>query len=167
MAYIYIYVINWTKTSLVQIMACHLFSTNQAITRTNAGLLLIGPFGTNFSQTWVIVQRFSFKTMKLKMSSVKWEAICLGLNVLPTYRFKSWRLNNQDQSSHITFSNIFSWNETFEFQLTLIFLSNIFAFKTSLKWAIYLQKSQIIVWTPYNMVWYGSGHGSVAALINW
>ena len=42
----------------------------QAITWTNAGILLIGPLGTNFSE------------MRLKVSSAKWRPFCLGLNVL-------------------------------------------------------------------------------------
>ena len=33
----------------------------QAITWTNAGLLLIGPRGTNFSEIWIEIPMFSFK----------------------------------------------------------------------------------------------------------
>ena len=54
----------------------------QAITWTNAGLLLIGPLGTNFSEVLIGIQTFSFKKMHLKTSSVKWRQFCLGLNVL-------------------------------------------------------------------------------------
>ena len=55
---------------------------HQAITWTNAGLLLIRPWGTNFSEILIGIQTFSFKKMHLKMSSAKWRNICLGLNVL-------------------------------------------------------------------------------------
>ena len=51
-------------------MACR----RQAIIWTNAGILLIGPgpLGTNFSEILIEILTFSFKEMKLKMSSGKW-----------------------------------------------------------------------------------------------
>ena len=54
----------------------------QAIIWTNAGILLIGPLGTNFSEILSRIHSFSFKKMHLKMSSAKWRVFCLGLNVL-------------------------------------------------------------------------------------
>ena len=54
----------------------------QAIVWTIAGILLIGPLGTNFSEILIGIQTFSFKKMHLKMSSAKWRPSCLGLNVL-------------------------------------------------------------------------------------
>ena len=54
----------------------------QAIIWTNAGILLIGRLGTNFSEILIVIHTFSFKKMHLKMSSVKWRAFRLGLNVL-------------------------------------------------------------------------------------
>ena len=54
----------------------------QAIIWTNAGILLIGPLGTNFSEILIEIQTFSFKKIDFKMSSVKWRPFCLGLNVL-------------------------------------------------------------------------------------
>ena len=53
----------------------------QAIIWTNAGILLIGPLGTNFSENLIGIQTFSSKKMSLKMSSAKWRPFCLGLNV--------------------------------------------------------------------------------------
>ena len=53
----------------------------QVIIWTNAWILLIGPWGTNFSAILVGIQTFSFKKMHLKMSSAKWRPFCLGLNV--------------------------------------------------------------------------------------
>ena len=55
---------------------------HQAIIWTNARLLLIGPLGTNFSQIIIEILTFSFKKMRLKVSSAKWRPFCLGLNVL-------------------------------------------------------------------------------------
>ena len=54
----------------------------QAIIWTNAGILLIGPLGTNFSEFVFDIHAFSFKKMHLKLSSAKWQPFCLGLNVL-------------------------------------------------------------------------------------
>ena len=54
----------------------------QAIIWTNAGILLIGTLGTNFSQILFEIRIFSFKKMGLKVSSAKWRPCCLGLNVL-------------------------------------------------------------------------------------
>ena len=54
----------------------------QAIIWTNAGILLIGPLGTNFSEILIGIQTFSVKKMHLKMLSAKWRPFCLGLNVL-------------------------------------------------------------------------------------
>ena len=53
----------------------------QVIILTNAGILLIGPLGTNFDEIETI-QIVSFKEMHLKMASVRWHPFCLNLNVL-------------------------------------------------------------------------------------
>ena len=42
---------------------------HQAIIWTNAGILLIGPLGTNFSEILIEIHTFPFKTMHLKMLS--------------------------------------------------------------------------------------------------
>ena len=54
----------------------------QAIIRTNAGILLIRHWGTNFSEFLVEILIFSFKKMRLKVSSAKRRPFCLGLNEL-------------------------------------------------------------------------------------
>ena len=64
--------------SLVQIMACR----RQAIFWTNAGILLIGPLGTNFNEILIKILILSFRKMRLKVSSGKWRPFCLGLNAL-------------------------------------------------------------------------------------
>ena len=66
----------------------------QAIIWTNAGLLLIGPLGTNFSEILIEILTFSFKKMRLKVSSAKRRPFCLGLNVLHTLNqiSESWIL---------------------------------------------------------------------------
>ena len=67
--------------SLVQIMVCRLVR-GQAIISTNAGILLIEPLGTKFSEILIEIVTFSFKKMQLKMSYGKRRPFCLGLNVL-------------------------------------------------------------------------------------
>ena len=53
----------------------------QAIIWTNAGILLIGPSGTNFSEILIEMQTFSLQKIHLKMPSAKCRPFCLGLNV--------------------------------------------------------------------------------------
>ena len=55
---------------------------HQAIIWTNAGILLIGPLGTNFNEILIAIYIFSFEKMHLKMSSGNWQPFCLGLKVL-------------------------------------------------------------------------------------
>ena len=62
----------------------------QAIIWTNAGILLIEPLGTNFSEILIRIQAFSFKKMHLKMSSAKWRLFRLGLNALTLNLSYEW-----------------------------------------------------------------------------
>ena len=55
---------------------------HQAIIWTNAGILLIGPSATNFSEILIKIHTFSFKKT---ISSGKWGPFCLSLNEL-TYQ---------------------------------------------------------------------------------
>ena len=52
-----------------------------AIIWTNAGILLIWPSRTNFSEISIDIQTFSFKKIHFKMSSGKRWPFCLGLSV--------------------------------------------------------------------------------------
>ena len=58
----------------------------QAIIWTNAGKLLMGPLGTNFSEIWNEIRTFSFKKVHLKISSGKWRSFCLSLNMITCIR---------------------------------------------------------------------------------
>ena len=62
----------------------------QAITWINAGILLVVPLGTNFSEISIEIPTFSFKKMRLKVSSAKWRPFCLSLNVLITQQIEFW-----------------------------------------------------------------------------
>ena len=55
---------------------------HQAIFWTSAGILSIGPLGTNLIEILIGIVTFPFMKMHLKMSSVKRRPFCLGLNVL-------------------------------------------------------------------------------------
>ena len=54
----------------------------QAIVRINAGILLIGPFGTNVSEISIEVHTFSMIEMHIKNVILKMAVICLSLGVL-------------------------------------------------------------------------------------
>ena len=58
----------------------------QAIIWTNAGILLIGPLRTNFSEILIEIHAFSFTIIHLKMLSAKWRPFCLGLSELRSPR---------------------------------------------------------------------------------
>ena len=55
---------------------------HQTIIYTKDGILLIGPLRTNFSEILIEIVTFSFKKMRLKVSSAKRQPFCFGLNVL-------------------------------------------------------------------------------------
>ena len=61
----------------------------QAVIRTNAGILIIRPLGTNFSEVLIEILIFSFKKMRLKVSSAKRRTFCLDLNVLRKIIYKT------------------------------------------------------------------------------
>ena len=63
---------------------------HQAIIWTNAGILLIGPLGTNLNEILIEIVTFPFMKMHLKMSSAKWRPFCLGLNVLTRQQSVWW-----------------------------------------------------------------------------
>ena len=66
-----IYMCQQTTTSLVQI-----------IISTSPAVLSIGPFGINFNEMFIEIHIFSFKKMRLKLSSAKMAAILSGLGEL-------------------------------------------------------------------------------------
>ena len=68
---------------------------HQAIIWSNAGILLIGPTGTNTGEFSIGTQTFSFTKMPLKMSSLEWRSLYLGLNVLIGPMLESKYDNNQ------------------------------------------------------------------------
>ena len=77
---------------------------HEAIIWNNAGILLIGPSGTNFSEIRIEILIFSFKKIGLKVSSAKWRSFCLGLNVL-----SQWNVNNMEAINGDTILKTQTW----------------------------------------------------------
>ena len=76
---------------------------------TNAGILLIGPLGTNFSEILIEIQTFSLKKIRLKMLSAKCCSFRLSLNVLRGYRVTSPMISLllcSGLSSHINYTRL-------------------------------------------------------------
>ena len=84
----------------------------QANIWTNAAILLIGPLGTNFSEIFIEILTFSFRKMRLKVSSAKQRPFCFGLNVFKWHvSRKSVRMLvkfKQELSGHK--KGIMAWN---------------------------------------------------------
>ena len=79
---------------------------HQAIIWTNAGILLIGPLGTNFSEFMIGSHTLSFKKMHLKISSTKWHPFGLILNVLITFPHRMISFQMATQKSPATWSGL-------------------------------------------------------------
>ena len=73
---------------------------HQAIIWTNAGKLLIGPLGTNFSENLIEILTLLFKKMHLQVSFAKQQPFCLGLNVLMQCLFNSLRPRELSHHQH-------------------------------------------------------------------
>ena len=82
----------------------------QAIIWSNAGILLIGTLGTNFSEILSEIHTFLFKKMHFKTSSANWWPFCLGLNVLTLYglfeNMKICKLGNRQLKWWLRYKNI-------------------------------------------------------------
>ena len=71
----------------------------QAIIWNNAGILLIGPLGTNFNEILIEIHTLSFKKMHFKISSAKWRPFCIGLNVW----IDSWNLYSGKTKTYLSY----------------------------------------------------------------
>ena len=87
----------------------------QSIIWTSAGILFIGPLGTNFSEILIEIHQFSLKKIHLNMSSRKWRPLCFTLYVLKNrFSWSSQYLNQQTPvgttPQTIQPISVFSWN---------------------------------------------------------
>ena len=89
-------------------------SRRQAIIWPYAGILLIRPSGTNFSEILIEIDVFPFMKRHLKMSSAKCRPFCLGLNVLTDLRL-SFSINDCQGSS----PEKYEWNHGIVFVVGL------------------------------------------------
>ena len=81
-------------------------SRRQAIIWTNAGILWVWPLGTNFNE--ILILTFSFKKMRLKVSSAELWPFCVGLNVLSEYR-PCWVLEAIRQTDGLLLKRYIDW----------------------------------------------------------
>ena len=72
----------FTKITIIGLDNGLSLGRRQAIIWTNAGILLLGPLGTNFSEILIEIQAFSLKAIRLKISSAKCCPFRLAFNVL-------------------------------------------------------------------------------------
>ena len=116
----------------------------QAIIWTNAGILLIGPLGTNFNRnSYIFIQE-----THLKLSSGKWQPFCLGLNVLT-----HWGRDNMAAISQTTLSNAFSWMKMFKFRLKF-------------HWSLFL-RVQFTIFQHWFRQWLGADQATSHYLKQW
>ena len=81
---------HWGRTTHISVGKLNIIGSDnglsperrQAIIWTNAGILLIGALGTNFSEILIEILAFLFTKMRLNMSSAKCCSFRLGRNVL-------------------------------------------------------------------------------------
>ena len=132
----------------------------EAIIWTNAGILLIGPLGTNFIEILIGIQTFSFKKMHLKMSSAKWRPFCLGLYVLRVSSAINWHwfrycLSTQFLIGHFvdppksTYTVFTQYMHTF--LLSCVVYCCVYVTSSYLIYVVYLPKSGLLHWHCGNM----------------
>ena len=128
----------------------------QAIIWTNAGILLIGPLGTIFSEILIGIQTFLCKKMHLTMSSAKWHPCCLCLNIL--INTSPIQRNGQENNHH----NVYSSHSSLLCQAICRHIMKL--------WILYIQrlflpeKSMIL----YNiLLFFGISRNSHILLWNW
>ena len=96
---------------------------HQAIIWTNAGILLNGPLGTNFSEILIKILTFSFNKMHLKVSSAKWQPFSLSFNGLTHHYLNKWLpVCKGHRQMHFPLRN---WIFLFKFHWDLFFFCNL------------------------------------------
>ena len=121
----------------------------QAIIRTNAGILLIRPLGTNFSDFLVEILIFSFKKMRLKVSSAKRRPFCLGLNEL-IIQFHGTIFGGKKY--YIFIKNI-NGKHFVDDVFTCIFIMKITLFRFNFHWCIFIMKITLFPLFRHNFHW--------------
>ena len=127
----------------------------QAITWTNADLILIELLGTNFSEIKIKIRHFSFMKMPWKMTFAKCRQFCLGLYVFSSTRgtkfYNSAFGHDQEDSRH---SRNWKWDRSLHGRAESPYddfgirwpglLCNTFPFQYSVRKAYGLDKTRIL-----------------------
>ena len=74
--------IHWGRVTHICVAYLTIIASDNGLAPSNTGILSYRSLGTNFSEILIKISTFSFKKMRLKVSSAKWRPFCLGLNVL-------------------------------------------------------------------------------------
>ena len=99
------YMRQWIVPALLQMMICRLFST-----KPFSCLLSIGPSETNFGEISIKIQQFSFKKMRLKISSDKLAAILSSGRWVNVLRIKQLKVVAKVHIPWYIFLLIFHYN---------------------------------------------------------
>ena len=78
----------------------------QAIIWTNAGILVIGPSGINFSEFLIVINTFSFSKTHLKMLSSKWRPMPSILSRPQCVKLKSCQARSQPTNYTLEAANM-------------------------------------------------------------
>ena len=120
----------------------------QAIIWTIAGILWIGPLGTNFNEILIEIYTFSFRKIHLKTSSGKWRPFCLGLNVLSNNGLQVWIMSCWLHGDYL-WPVILHWLEVKTHKGFITFFSILFSCNQAALWMV--QSVRIPSWyTPFS-----------------
>ena len=130
----------------------------QAIIWTSAGMLLIGPSGTNFNEIFIKIHTFSFKKLHLKTLSAKRRPFCPGLNGLTPWpprdavvNLTHWGRDKMGTSFLMTFSNALSWMKICKFRSkfhwSLFPMVQLTIFQHWFRFGLAPARRQAIIWT--------------------
>ena len=126
---------------------------HQAIIWTNAGVLLIGPLATNFSEILIEILTFLFTKMRLNVSCAKWRPCCLDLNVLKV-KFYCVDVITEERSVSISFSNLnFANSDKITFLVIGYFSEKIWYMFQCVSWSWYLDMTPKQVVMAYEYIY--------------
>ena len=116
----------------------------QANIWTNAGILLMRPLETNFSEILIEIHAFSVKKIHLKMSSGKLRPFCLGLNEL---RAGSLGNHHCHANANLVKENTNTWQmQSWVYVIWRIYIKHIRLVTSLISCIIYFQKCPPLFW---------------------
>ena len=123
----------------------------QAIILTNAGLLSIGPWRTNFSEILIKIQNFSFTKIHLKISSAKWRPFCpRGNELIDPFIYRWWKTDSCQSAKHVTWMTSGNMHIMFMYNMYIMYLSRHSVCSST--------SQELCTWfTLYVLLWFGIG----------